>query len=419
MAIAVALTPFGALAQEPPTVADTAGEASTKAKTQAAEKLESGPRSPGWNPGISIGASFNLVDTRAVVGQPDGTSVTIGGGLDASLEYNEDQHEWRNNLVAAAGTTRTPAIDEFIKTNDGLMFESIYLIHLLETLGPFARVGLTTQMFSATDIQAAPVDYEVQNLDGTTSNFTGRRLALTEAFQPLTLRESLGAFWQPVRISRISLETRAGIGALETFASGLAVSDNADTPLVEVTELGDSFAVGAEGVLNMWGFFDDEKRLSYTAGIGVLVPFVTSALPAGDERGIAELVVLETNVGLNAKLFDWASVSYRFNVTRQPLLLDEFQISNSVLLTIGAAFGSKAPKPEPPVCDCEAKPVVLAPKSSTESAKEPDAAPAAAEPVPPPVAAPSPVPAPPAEAEPPPIAEPAPATPDAPTPDPR
>jgi hypothetical protein len=406
-----ALWAMSASAQEPaPPVADSAGEASTEAKTDAAAEVEESKRPQGWTPGLALGASFNLVDTKSVVGQPDGTSITVGGGIDASLEFNAGMSEWRNNLGAAAGTTRTPAIDEFVKTNDGLMFESIYLLHLVEIFGPFARFGMNTQMFSATDIQAAPTDYEVKNLDGTVDNFTGRRLALTDPFKPLTLRESLGVFLQPVRMPQISLETRVGVGALETFASGLAVTDDPDTALVEVVELDDSFMVGAEGVLNMWGFFDAAKRLSYTAGIGVLVPFVTSDLAADDDRGLGDLVVLEANVGLNAKLFDWASVGYRFNVTRQPLLVDEFQISNSVLLTLGAAFGSKAPEPEETVCDCEAEAVVLPPKSSTEADADatpaPDAAPATA-PVEPAPTPPEPAPAEPAPAEPAP-AEPAP-----------
>ncbi len=352
----------------PPQVTDAEAGPTMEGEIVAPEGTDESKRKMGWSPGIAIGATFNLVNTQSVVGQPDGTTLNIGGGLDASLEFNEGMHEWRNMLLAAAGTTRTPAIDEFVKTNDGLAFESIYLIHVIESFGPFARFGLNTQMFPATDIRPAAVDYVVKNVDGTTTNFTGRRLALTGPFEPLTLRESLGVFWQPLRSDRISLETRVGFGAIETFASGLAVTDDSATPELEVTELDDSYMIGGEGVLNVWGFFDNDKRISYIAGVTVLAPFVTSTLPEGDDRNLGELINFEGVAGLNAKLFDWAAVSYRLNVTRQPLLIDEFQISNMLLLTIGAAWGSKAPEPEPPPpCDCSAQPVVLEPKSSTEA----------------------------------------------------
>jgi hypothetical protein len=346
---ALLLTGRAALAQEPiPKVADDAGGPAQEAKTEAAAKVEEGKRKEGWDPGIAIGASFNLVDTRSVVGQVDGTTVTVGGALDAALEFNSGMHEWRNSLLATAGTTRTPSIDEFVKTNDGLAFESIYLLHVLEIFGPFARFGLNAQMFPSTDVQPAAVDYVVANLDGTTSNFTGRRLALTDPFEPLMLKESLGVFVQPVRGLRLELEGRAGLAAQETFAAGaLAITDDDATAPVEVSELDDNFAVGAEGVVNAWGFFDEGKRASYTVGLGVLVPFVTSELPPGDDRNLGELTAVEGLLGLNAKLFDWASLGYRLVVLRQPLLLDEWQVSNTLLLTISAAFGSKAPEPEP------------------------------------------------------------------------
>jgi hypothetical protein len=424
--VSTALLTNAAVAQDDPvpTPEDAKVEGTVEAEVLA--DAEEKKRKDGWAPGIQLGASFNLVDNRSVVGQIDGTTITLGGGIDAALDFNSGIHEWRNSLVAAAGVTRTPSIDEFVKTNDGLRFESIYLMHIYEIFGPFARFALNSQMFAANDIQATPVNYEVSNLDGTTDNFTGRRLALTDPFRPTTLRESLGVFLQPVRMTQITLETRVGLGALQTFASGFAVNDDGDTAdVVEVEELDDSFMVGGEGVLNMWGFFDDAKRLAYTAGIGVLVPFVTSELAEDDDRNLAELTALEANVGLNAKLFDWASLGYLLTVNRQPLLVDAFQVSNSLLITIGAAFGSKAPEPEKPVCDCEkAQPVVLEPKSSTEATEtkpgEPAPAGTAAEPAPAEAAPAEPAPAEPgpepAPAEPAP-AEPAPAEP-APEPDP-
>lgn len=327
-------------------VAD-AGQQAKEAKTEATQQPEASPRAPGWAPGVAIGASFNLSDARAVVGQQDGTSVTFGGALDAVLDYNTGAHEWRNSLLLAAGTTRTPSLDEFVKTADTLAFETIYLFHAYEVFGPFARFGLNTTMFSSTDSRATAADYVVSNLDGTISEFTGRRLALTDPFQPLTLKESLGVFWQPVRKTRISFEGRAGLGAQETLAEGgLAISDDDATDFVEVKELDDSFLVGGEVVLNAWGFFDKGKRASYNLGVGVLVPFAASALPEGDDRGLADLTAVTATAGLNAKLLDWASLGYRFDLVRNPILIDEVQYSNRLLLTIGAAFGSKAPEPE-------------------------------------------------------------------------
>ncbi|MCA9620104.1 MAG: DUF3078 domain-containing protein, partial [Myxococcales bacterium] len=309
----------------PPKVEDSVGGPAVDNKTEAAEKEESGGRKEGWSPGIALGAGFNLIDNRAVVGQQEGTTVTIAGGLDAALEFNADAHEWRNSLLAALGTARTPTVAEFLKTNDGLAFESIYLYHALETLGPFARFALNTQMLPASDIRATAVNYAITELDGTVTNLTGRRLSLTNPFEPLTLKQSLGAFWQPLREDIIELEARAGLGAQETLAEGgYAITDDDTTEdLVEVTALRDSYQVGGEAMVNAWGFFDPGKRISYNAGLGLLIPFATSDLAEGDDRKLVpDLITVEARAGINVKLFDWASLSYKLAVNRQPLIVD-------------------------------------------------------------------------------------------------
>lgn len=359
----------------PPTVAADAGGAAAKAKTEAIQSETGSKRPEGWTPGIALGGTFNVVDTRSVVGQQDGTSLTFGGAVDAILEFNSGIHEWRNTLRAAAGATRTPALDEFVKTSDGLAVESIHLMHLLEWLGPYARVAMNTQMFPSLDIRPGATDYTIARLDGSTDNLRGRRLYLTDAFAPVSLRQSIGAFVQPVKEDSITLEARAGAGAQETFVAGnLAVTDDAATPVVEVSELDDFYKIGAEGIVNAWGFFDEGKRVSYTVGIGVLVPFVTSDLADGDDRSLPELTSVEGLAGLNVKLFDWASLGYNLRVVRDPLLVDAWQVSNNLLLTIGAAFGSKAPEPPPPPpCDCKEEV-----KKAVEAATAPPAAPASA-----------------------------------------
>lgn len=395
---AVTLFPAAALAQDPPPMpTGDAGGPTAEGETEAVDVPDAAPTRPeGWTPGLAFGGTFNLVDTRSVVGQQDGTTVTLGGSFDGALDFNTGPHEWRNVLKANAGMTQSPALDEFVKTNDGLYVESIYLFHISEMWGPFARAAMNTQMFEGFDIRPSPTNYAIANLDGSTTNLTGTRLQLTDGFQPLTLKQSLGLFVQPLNDDRIKLEGRAGVGAQETFAEGqFAVTDDAATAdVVEVKELDSFYQIGGELVANAWGFLDEEKRIAYTVGVGVLIPFAYSELQAGDDRGALDLTNVEVNAGLNVKLFDWASLGYKLAVLRQPLLVEELQVSNSLLLTIGAAFGSKAPAPPapppPPECDCEEKPAEPAP--APPAAAEPAPAPAPA-PAPPPAPAPAPAPA--------------------------
>jgi len=263
-------------------------------------------RKDGLSPGLAIGASFNFTNNRNVVGQPDGSSLVLGTAVDGSLEYNHGPHEWRNTVGLAGGVTRTPAIDEYLKTRDVLGAESIYLYHVVPIFGPFARLAVNTQMFSGYDIRGAATTYQIAHVDGTTETLTGRRLRLTDPLEPLTLKESLGVFVQPLTTDRIRLEIRAGLGAQEVFANeALAVADDDKTAdITEVKELDSFNQLGIELVTNAWGTVDRAKRIAYTVGLGVLLPLAHTALPPGDDRNAFELTNVELTAGLSVKLVD-------------------------------------------------------------------------------------------------------------------
>ncbi|MFO0611847.1 MAG: hypothetical protein U0414_04615 [Polyangiaceae bacterium] len=370
MFVALWIAPATALADVPkPT--ENAGDHATKEKLVVGE---AGKRKDGWTPGIAVGGTFDLLDSRNVVGQQDGTALSLGAAVDAELDFNKKIHEWRSTLTIDIGASLTPGLGEFVKTTDSTTFETIYLAHIIEELGPFGRFALNTSLFPTLDISADASDYRVTNADGTTKDYHGRRLALTDPFTPTTFKESVGAFTQPVKNDRITFEGRLGLGAQETLADGqLAISDDSATDVVEVSTLRDSYEIGGEAVANAWGAIDKDKRVTYSIGVGVLVPFAYSDLPAGDDRGVGDLVNVEVNGALNVHIFDWASLDYKISVLRQPLLVDALQVSNTLLLTIGGEWGSKAPEePEEPACDCDKEEKAPAEKPAADKAKADD-----------------------------------------------
>lgn len=388
--------------------ADAAAQPTVPGQYVAPPDVAAG-RKDGLSPGLAVGATVNFNNNRSVVGQADGSSLTVGTEIDAALDYNEREHEFRSSLGASAGASRTPTIDEFVKTRDELKLEAIYLYHVTEIAGFFGRFALSTSMFDALDVRAVAANYSIARADGTTQSLTGRRLHLTDAFQPITLKQSLGGFVQPITRDEIRLEARVGAGAQEVLADDqLAITDDAATAdVVEVKELTSFNQLGVEGVVNAWGALA-EQRLSYTVGLAVLVPLAYTELAEGDDRNALDLTNVELTAGLSVKLFDWASLDYKLKVLRQPQLVEEVQVSNNLLLTIGLALGSKAPK-EPPPPPCTAVPCVPAapppaqptPPVQPAGAAPPGPAPATPEPAPVPAAPPAPPPAAPIPAGPP------------------
>ncbi|MCC6522936.1 MAG: DUF3078 domain-containing protein [Polyangiaceae bacterium] len=293
-----------------------------------------------------LGANFSLSDNRQVIGQTDGTTVTFGYKLDAAVNYAPDDHEWRNTLVTSAAMQRSPSVDDLVKARDSLAIESIYLYHAVKSVGPFARATLDTAVYPGYDVRAVPVSYLVSHEDGLTETIFDHKLRLTDPMRPLALKQSIGAFFQPVSEEEVTLEIRAALGGRETVAKGqLAVDDDKATDVVEVKELRSSNQLGAEATVQVTGT-TAENRLVYKATAEVLVPFVHSELAPDDERNVGQLTSLAFGAALAVKLVDWATLDYEVKAVREPLTLDAWQVQNNLVLTFGLTV--PIPKPEPP-----------------------------------------------------------------------
>ncbi len=290
----------------------------------------------GWDFTLSIGATVNVSQNDSVVGQPDGTSITLGSKFNFGADYNKGGHEVRSRLDIANTFTQTPVVDEFVRTNDLMTLETIYYYHFesVPWFGPFARLNLQTSIFQGEDVQAETKDYIIRGADGTVENITADRLKLTDPLQPLTLKESAGFFARPLDHRWLSIEFRIGLGAQQIFADGgLAINDNGDTAEIEVDRLVDSSQAGAEAALTATGAAFG-KRVTYKAGAESLTPFFSSS-DADTDKSAVDLTNVTVYAQLSFKLVSWASLDYEFKAIRQPVLLDEFQIQNNLLLTFG------------------------------------------------------------------------------------
>ncbi|MEM1032797.1 MAG: hypothetical protein AAGN82_20800 [Myxococcota bacterium] len=290
---------------------------------------------------ISTAATFNLQDNRNVVGQQSGTSIGFGFKLDGGLDWRSGDHELRNNLNLFAGLQRTPAIERFVKSQDALDADSTYLYHLLDWFGFFGRVSYNTTMFRGDDIRAEPTNYDVANLDGTTTEIRdATTLNLTEMFLPSRFRQSLGVFAQPYRTTPLNIETRVGGGARQSLANGqLAINDDEETAdVVEVEELDDVLQAGAEAAVELWGSLQD-KRIIYRASAEAMIPLANNQ-PDDDDRSALELTNFNARASVGLRFVEWASLDYEFATVYEPQLVDQVQIRNNLLLTFGVADGS-------------------------------------------------------------------------------
>lgn len=290
-----------------------------------------------WKVGPSFSLSFN--DNRNVVGQPDGWALNFDVALPLSIGYRTGPHELRASLDTQLAYSRTPAFEDFIKSKDVFAFDADYLFHALEWLGPYVRFALDTTMLHGYDERSGETSWIITRADGTTDAALGRRLLLTDPFQPLTITEMAGAFSRPYKSDGFTIEVRAGFGGLHTFADDqLALADDDATPEVEVKTLHSFDQAAVEVGLAMFGSFVENKILWRVAG-DVAIPVVNRPETTG--HNIAYYTNVDLSATLSFKLLEWLSLDYAFKVIRRPQLIDEFQIQNNLLLTLSYTWSDE------------------------------------------------------------------------------
>ncbi|MFT5430119.1 MAG: hypothetical protein ACI9OJ_000792 [Myxococcota bacterium] len=314
------------------------------------DQMDTEKEDKGWVPKLVLSASFSFGHTSNVPSAQDGSTISLGGTLDSGIAYYGKQHEWRNTLNYQAVGSMSPAIEEFVKSTDSLVFESIYLYHIpgVHWLGPFVRFKLDSAIFRGKYVQADAKTFTVLRTDGTVDNLGSQStLATTGNFEPLKLEESIGLFAQPVDTPPVKVEFRAGVGARQVFTNNSpTLSDDAATAdIIEFSELKDSVQIGGElfaGVSGTvtWDDLGKDRPLTYSVNGEVLLPFYSKV--ETDAESTSDLdnttVLLEAKLGV--KLFAWMSLDYALKASREPLLhleaqdeADKWGISNSLLLS--------------------------------------------------------------------------------------
>ncbi|MCA9526520.1 MAG: hypothetical protein KC549_09535 [Myxococcales bacterium] len=351
LAAALALgTALPAFAQDMPDVVE---EDKVKAQLEETAKLAAEKPLEGWQYKLDVGFNAGYNHSSTVVGQPDGATLQLGIAVNGAADLYAGQHEWHNSLTIAHQQTKTPAIDPFVKTSDNfeLMTMWLYKPVVLPWLGPFARARLQTQIFAGhlvfgEDKNLAIRDVDgnvvlpgdlttitVDQADGTTKQFSQlpaqEEYKLTDPFEPLTLRQSVGAFARALDRNDVKVTFTLGLGAQEVLTQeGYTLADDDKTNELEIKQLQDSQQVGVEVGAEASGTIG--QQITWSVNANTLYPFIVEA--DTDLEGV-DLTNVEFNGKVGVKLAKWASLDYVLTAKRIPLVLDDWQVQNGVLLS--------------------------------------------------------------------------------------
>ncbi|MEO1334245.1 MAG: DUF3078 domain-containing protein [Myxococcota bacterium] len=305
----------------------------------------------GWKVTAKLGGSINVTDARNVVGAREGTAIQVGFNLGVQAKYKKGQHTWENVLTIQEAVQRTPTEgnepEQFVKSLDNLDLVSTYVYRFSDPdwLGPFAQFKLNTQIFPTSSETAEPVTIRRTDTNNQTTDQTGQTVIdQTGAFEPLLLRQTAGIFGEPYTEDKFTLSFKLGLGAQQIIARGgfnlidVVVED--DVEVYRLQEINDTFDFGAEATVAAKGFVIKDV-LTWNLSTVAFLPLVTSGdvFAAGSDAdseplGTIDRLNLEVAGGLSLKLTKYVSMDWNLLVRRFPQVRDDFQITNTFLVTL-------------------------------------------------------------------------------------
>ncbi|MEO1175352.1 MAG: DUF3078 domain-containing protein, partial [Myxococcota bacterium] len=268
----------------------------------------------GWKVSAKVTATGSYNNTRNVVGAQDGDTIQIGGQVNAAANYRKGKSDWENSLSLNLTTSRTPAIDAFIKSTDELKLKSTYIYRLTEKLGPFAQVGAVTAVLAGQDVRSGAFTATFNNADGTVDT---RDIAadadgvasvdLTSPFEPFTLNESAGFFAAPIEEKAITAKLKLGVGGEHVISQGGFFLDGDN-----YTELASSNQAGAIFEGNATG--EIVENVTYEVALKLFYAAVTDL----DELSGSDKLSTEVDAKLKVALSEAVSLDYVLIVRANP-----------------------------------------------------------------------------------------------------
>jgi hypothetical protein len=288
----------------------------------------------GWTPAAKVGVNASFANSSNVVGKTDGSSETYGLDLSGSYNHASDVSEWRNTMSYTGTTTKNPVLPRYVKSNDLLKFESLYLHSFqdIPKLGPYVSFHASAPIFFGEDVRPTSTTYSVHHLDQTVQSVSGDTFKLTDSLKPLTTRESAGLFWKAFNDGNVQIEVRLGAGAEQTAAAGqYAVTGTAADGSVTVNELKNLSQLGAETGFKAKGKIDE--KTGWELSFETLTPVVSNK-DASDDRDPIRLTNIDGAAKLSSNITSWAAISYDYKLTIKPQLVDRTQQSHMLVFNL-------------------------------------------------------------------------------------
>jgi len=278
----------------------------------------------------------SFTDNRSVPGKTDGMYFRTDLDIAANYDYKKDKHEFINELEWKEGVSLSPMYSGFIISADKFKFDTRYNFMFNKIGGYFVRAGFETHFLPGYDYQTEEVTYLI---DGD-RRVTAKKYQLTEPGYPFYLHQATGLLYRPIEKETQSLEFTGGLGSRQVFVKdSLNVVEDDATPERDLKTMTDIYEVGGEATVRFKGSIENEK-VEYDARLRAFMPFYTKDR---EDNGLSwgDVFQLEGNLKIDFNVNKYVAFNYEFTLKRDFAIIREWQITNSLNLSIFYEYKKK------------------------------------------------------------------------------
>ncbi|HAA55130.1 MAG TPA: hypothetical protein DCE42_10245 [Myxococcales bacterium] len=291
----------------------------------------------GWFPKLTLGLNTSLVSSDNVPGIDNGITLTFGILVEGGLLLRQNAHEWNSTLKLVHTQTKTPTIEPFIKTADALDLKTSYTYRFKDKwqTGLHVDAEFSTALFDGNlvvnqDTNIRILDFKGNEV-GTNTAQKNTPFLLTRAFSPMLLKGKAGVNFSPQDEKFLKLEMAVDAVGQSVIAAGNTVADDAATPTLELKQLRTYAQAGLELDIKMTGSVN--KFINYAFVAELMYPIITNV--ETDLKGF-DLLNADLSLKVSFKLAKWASLDYVFQAKLIPLLVEQWQVTNNLVLSVKA-----------------------------------------------------------------------------------
>ena len=294
-----------------------------------ADELSSPMGMTRWTRRMVLGVNAGLAHSDGVVGIADQLTLSGDMFLDTLVSYEHGRSTFTGILEVEEGIIHvTPAEGDPLplqKSRDRLRLDLVYILLLNKWVGPYLSVGTVASLFPAHVIATEDVTVRRLYADGTERD---QEVESSNSFETssylgsVQLRQGIGLNLRILRRTAANISLRVGAGFRQNFFhDSFVAEDLASTTETEYRQLEAFHQSGFEGVL--------------TAKIRLLrfLSYVTEAeIFAGFPDYEGPVIVWQNT--LSFRFTSFAALDYTLELSSQPSITDELQLSQGVLLRL-------------------------------------------------------------------------------------